>query len=166
MHNVKDHQVLFVAGPSTRPTNSRWRAVGIFTKTVKSRNFLNHLADFGEIWRGNTMASWSRQNVKISNFWNPRWRRLPYWNKKEKSRNLTNYLTNSHQNLVRWCRKGLLTGLAVRNLQFSESKMSAGWQVESTELNIPCWRKLSRGVSCRRRWPPPTALALTTLLGY
>jgi len=54
VHNVKDHQVLFLAGPSTRPTNSRWRAVGIFTKTVKSRNFLNHLADFGEIWRGNT----------------------------------------------------------------------------------------------------------------
>ena len=46
----KDHQVVFVGGPNTRPTNLRWQTAAILKKNVKSpylRNRLPTLMNFG-----------------------------------------------------------------------------------------------------------------------
>ena len=54
LHNdrPRDHQVVIVGGPNTRPTNPRWRTVAILKKNIKSPYLCNRLIDFDEIWHG------------------------------------------------------------------------------------------------------------------
>ena len=60
------------------------------------------------------------------------------------------------------CNFRRLSLASIKGIWNIESYMST---IRTTELYIP-WSELSRGVSCRRRWPPPNTLALTTLFGY
>jgi len=59
----RDHRVLIVGGPNTRPTNPTWRTAAIL-KTVKSPYLCNRLTDFDESGR----KTHSGSTVKISNF--------------------------------------------------------------------------------------------------
>jgi len=56
LHNDRHHQVVFVGGPNTCPTNPRWRTAVILKKTVKSRYLCNRSTDFDEMWYDG--ASW------------------------------------------------------------------------------------------------------------
>ena len=64
-HSDKDHGVVFVGGPNTRPTNPRWRTA-VILKTVKSPYLRNRLTDFDEIWQGD--ADWPRTGDKPLKF--------------------------------------------------------------------------------------------------
>jgi len=44
LHSDKDHQVLFVGGPNSRPTN--------LEKIDKLPYLSKHLTDFNELWQG------------------------------------------------------------------------------------------------------------------
>ena len=77
LHNDRDHQVVVVGGPNSRPTNPRWRTAAIL-RTVKSLYLCSRLTDFNEIWHDD--AYWpptAERPLKFQIFENSRWRQLP-----------------------------------------------------------------------------------------
>ena len=65
LHKARDHQVVIVGGPNTRPTNPRWRTAAILSPYI-----CNRLTDFDDKlawWR--ILAPYSGPTVKISNYW-------------------------------------------------------------------------------------------------
>ena len=52
---IRDHLLVIVGGPNTRPTNPSWRTASIL-KNPLNRHICKRLTDFDEIWQGD--AHW------------------------------------------------------------------------------------------------------------
>jgi len=48
---IRDHLLVIVGGPNTRPTNPSWRTASIL-KNPLNRHICKRLTDFDEIWQG------------------------------------------------------------------------------------------------------------------
>jgi len=102
--------------------NPRWRTAAIL-KTVKSPYLRNRLTDFDEIWHDD--ADWPPTGdtpLKFRIFQKKRWRRSSYHN---------NQLADLHEAVMRLCKIGLLTVLAIKKFELPKSKMADGRQYEN-----------------------------------
>ena len=93
--------MLFVGGPNTRKTNSRWRTAAIFEK-IENRPYLcNGSTDRHKIWHvDDTLALQTGRTVKRSTFRNPRWQMAAIL-KNRKTVIFLQLFTQSTQNLAR-----------------------------------------------------------------
>ena len=69
LHNDRDHQVVVVDDPNSRPTNPRWRTAAIWKKPLNRHISATVWPIFWDLVKWLILSHYSGSTVKISNFW-------------------------------------------------------------------------------------------------